>query len=133
MCSSDLLHAGLHGDFATACHILVPQFENGLRVFAQESLGKTVVNIEKDGTQMAGLLKRLLALPEITTTLGEDLIFDLQGLLVMQESVNFRNDLSHGLLGDRSMGVNAIYFWWLCLRICVMLVPIRPSKPAEGS
>jgi hypothetical protein len=125
------LHAGLHGDFAVACHILVPQFENGLRVFAQESLGKTIVSIEKDGTQMAGLLKRLLALPELAAVLGQDMIFDLQGLLVMQESVNLRNNLSHGFLHDRSIGVAAIYFWWLCLRICVLLVPApAPEEPS---
>lgn len=125
------LHAGLHGDFAVATHILVPQFENGLRVFAEEALGKPIVSIEKDGTQMAGLLRRLLALPELEPVLGEDTIFDLQGLLVMQESVNLRNDLSHGFLHDRSFGVLAIYFWWLCLRICVQLTPMRPSPEEQ--
>lgn len=125
------LHAGFHGEFAIACHLLVPQFENGLRMFAQESLGKTLVSINKDGTQMAGLLTRLLNLPELVAVLGEDLIFDLQGLLVMQESVNFRNNLSHGLLRDSDIDASAIYFWWLCIRICVQLTPIQPSKPAE--
>jgi hypothetical protein len=68
------LHAGLHGDFAVACHILLLQFENGLRVFVHDSLGKTIVSIEKDGMQMAGLLKRLLASPDQVPALGGDLI-----------------------------------------------------------
>ena len=38
------------------------------------------------------------------------------------------------LLNDRSSaGVSAIYFWWLWLRICVVLVPARPSRPEEAS
>lgn len=65
----------------------------------------------------------LFSWEELEAALGEDLIFDLQGLLVVQESVNLRNHLSHGLLGDRAFGVSAIYFWWLCLRICFLLVP----------
>jgi hypothetical protein len=82
---------------------------------------------------MVSLLKRLLSLQELADVLGEDLIFDLKGLLVMQESANLRNHLSHGLLGDRDFGVNAIYFWWLCLRLCVMLVPLRPSTSENES
>jgi hypothetical protein len=50
----------------------------------------------------------------------------------MQESVNLRNNLSHGFLDDRSIGTSAMYFWWLCLRICILLVPIRAPVQERG-
>jgi hypothetical protein len=87
-----------------------------------------MVSHDDDGTQSVSLLKRILTHPDLARVLGEDLLFDLQGLLIMQEATNLRNVLSHGLLADREVGLDAIYAWWLCLRICVMLTPINPSE-----
>lgn len=121
------LHAGLYGDYAVAIHLLIPQFENGLRFFVELHLGKTVVSHHDDGTQMARLLDRLLRVPELSQVLGEDLVFDLQGLLIRQEGQNLRNNLCHGLVGDQ-IGQSGMYFWWLCLRMTVMLVPVRKRQ-----
>ena len=122
------LHAGLHGDFVVAIHILIPQLENGLRSFIQDILERPIISHDDDGTQSVNLLKRILTHPDLAKVLGEDLLFDLQGLLIVQEATNLRNVLSHGLLADRSIGLDAVYAWWLCLRICVMLTPIKPSE-----
>ena len=121
------LHAGLHGDFVTAVHILIPQLENGLRVFIEEVLGRPMVAHDDDGTQAVNLFKRVLTHPDLVAVLGEDMLFDLQGLLIAQESTNLRNNMSHGLLPDRGFGFDAMYAWWLCLRICLGLVPARPN------
>lgn len=126
------LHAGLHGDFAVAIHILIPQLENGLRVFIEEVLGKPMVNHGDDGTQAVSLFKRVLNHPDLAKVLGEDLLFDLQGLLIMQESTNLRNTMSHGMLTDRDIGSDAMYAWWLCLRICMMLVPSPQQLQVEA-
>jgi len=127
------IHAGLHGDFVVAIHILLPQLENGLRSFIQDILERPIISHDDDGTQSVSLFKRILTHPDLAKVLGDDLLFDLQGLLIVQESTNLRNVMSHGLLGDRNIGLDAIYAWWLCLRICVMLTPIKPSETESGS
>jgi hypothetical protein len=124
--------AGFQDDFICACHILIPQLENGLRVFVERAFGKTLITHKDDGTQMAGLLGRILAVPELESVLGEDLLFDLRALLIEQDSVNLRNNLSHGLLPDAGFGVEAIYAWWLCLRIAFLLItPSRGNRATE--
>lgn len=49
----------------------------------------------------------------------------------MKEATNFRNDLSHGLLGDRGMGLNAVYVWWICLHLCFGSVPTSRTDDVE--
>lgn len=122
--------AGFQGDFISACHILIPQLENGLRVFVERALGKVLIKHNDDGTQMAGLMGRILAVPELEGVLGEDLLFDLRGLLIEQDAVNLRNNLCHGLLPDDGFGAEAIYAWWLCLRIALLLIAPRRDHPA---
>lgn len=124
------LLAGLHGEFDVACHLLVPQLENALRHFVQEHLDIPLIRHDEDGTQMLGLLNRILNQPELENALGEDVIFDLQGLLVRQESDNLRNELSHGLIGDYDLGLNGIYLWWMSLRLCTMLAPLEAPPSA---
>lgn len=134
------LHAGLHGDFAVAIHILLPQLENGLRAFIEEALGRPMVKHHDDGTQSVNLFRRVLTHPDLAKILGDDLLFDLQGLLIEEAATNLRNRMSHGLLGDREVGFDAMYAWWMCLRLCMMLRPARredepprPPSPAEGT
>lgn len=130
------LHAGLHGDFAVAIHLLLPQLENGLRAFIEEALGKPMVKADDDGTQSVNLFRRVLTHPDLADVLGEDLLFDLQGLLIEQEATNLRNRMSHGLLGDREVGFDAMYAWWMCLRLTFMLTPARreedPAPPPSA-
>lgn len=115
------LHAGLHGDYDVATHILLPQLENALRAYIENVIGKPMVKHADDGTQTMNLFARVLAQPELVAVLGEDLVFDLESLLLVQESTNLRNNTCHGLLADADVGVAAVYAWWLCLRLCVTL------------
>ncbi len=84
-----------------------------------------MVKHDDDGTQAVSLFARVLNHPDLAQALGEDILFDLQGLLIMQESTNLRNSLCHGLLRDEDIGINAVYAWWMVLHICMILVPIR--------
>lgn len=125
------LHAGLHGDFAVAIHMLLPQLENGLRAFIEEALGKPMVKADDDGTQSVNLFRRVLTHPDLAKVLEDDLLFDLQGLLTEQEATNLRNRMSHGVLSDREVGFDAVYAWWMCLRLSIMLTPARrEDEPA---
>lgn len=126
------LRAGLFGDFVSATHLLIPQLENGLRRFMEQQLGKPMVSHRDDGTQMARMLDRLLSMPELAELLGEDIVFDLQGLLVRQEASNLRNRVAHGLVGDHDLGVDGEYLWWRVLQLTVRLIPTAPPKGADS-
>jgi hypothetical protein len=118
------LLAGLHGDFITATHILIPQIENSIReLFKQRGL---VTSKLESGVQEERDLNALLLLAPFREAalgiFGEDLAFDLQGLLVERFGANLRNKFAHGLLEEDDFSAQrpqAIYLWWLTLRLCV--------------
>ncbi len=57
---------------------------------------------------------------ELADILGENLVFDLEGLLVQRFGSNLRNEVSHGLLNiDRFGPGPASYLWWLALKLCI--------------
>jgi len=112
------LLSGLQGDFVTAIHILVPQFENSIRYLLQQQ-GVSTSSIDDEGIQEEYDLNRLLYLDETKQIFGEDLIFHLQGLLVEREGANIRNRMAHGLMypGDFH-SPECMYLWALILRLC---------------
>lgn len=64
--------------------------------------------------------------PKLEELLGEDLVFDLQGLLVERFGVNLRNRMAHGLMGDDEFASpTVLYLWWLMLRICMIYVLVN--------
>jgi hypothetical protein len=125
------LAAGFNGDFATALHILMPQFENSIRILL-DSAGVITSSIDSDGIQNERDLGALLYLPDTARLFGDDLVFEMQGLLVERCGSNLRNLFAHGLLDvDRCVGGQSIYFWWLTLHLAVMplLSQDGPMKP----
>jgi hypothetical protein len=63
--------------------------------------------------------------------LGEDLVFDLQGLLVERFGVNLRNRMAHALMGDEFASPNVLYLWWRVLRICMIYVLVNRNPKRE--
>lgn len=125
------LHAGLVADSLTAVHLLIPQLEASLRyVLAQR--GILTSKIKDEGIQEAYNMNRLLTNPicsePLTTIFGEDLIFDMRGLLVERFGANLRNDMAHGLIDyDYFDTPQARYLWWLSL--CFYTLPLRTVSP----
>lgn len=114
------LLAGLQGDYLLALHLLIPQIENTLRHLLQVQ-GVNVVGIDSNGIQRPFGLETLLPKPELIAILGEDLIFDLRGLLVEPLGWKLRAGIAHGLLDhDAFYSMGAIYLWWLVLRLCFL-------------
>jgi hypothetical protein len=111
------IHAGFEGDFLLATHLLVPQFESSLRRYLKQC--GVVTWILKDGLQKELDLGGLLSLPRTTELLGEDLVFDLRGILTEKFGVNLRNDMAHGNMAEAEFfrGFGPLYFWWLLLRM----------------
>jgi hypothetical protein len=113
------LHAGLNGDLVTAVHLLCPQVEHSVRVIL-ERCDVRVSGLDDERVQEMHLLKANLNKPELTQILGEDIVFDLQGLLVEPFGYNLRNRVAHGLMGiGEFYSLDALYLWWLVLRLCL--------------
>jgi hypothetical protein len=120
------LHAGFNGDFVVAAHLLVPQIENSVR-YLLEQLDIVTSGLDDEGIQDERDLNRTLRLSEftvpLTEVLGEDMLFDLRGLLIERYGSNLRNDVAHGLLDYNAFNTPpCAYLWWLTLRLCCMPV-----------
>lgn len=112
------LLAGFNSDFIVATHILGMQIENSLR-WVLNNEGVITTSLSSEGIQEEIDINRILDFPELIQIFGEDLIFDLKGLLINRFGDNLRNRIAHGLISSDEFSYSAsIYFWWLTLRIC---------------
>lgn len=121
------LYYGLQGDVLVSTHLLIPQIENSLRYILQ-SHGHITSGLDHDQIQDEYTLQRILYeyRKELEQILGEDILFDLQGLLVERFGSNLRNLVAHGLLdGQHFLYRQTLYLWWLTLRLCCL--PIYTS------
>ena len=108
---------GFHGDFMTACHVLIPQIENSLRYVAKTQ-GEEPSQLHGDGSQERNGLKGLLDNPLIIKVLGVDIIGNLQALLVDKIYGDLRNQLAHGYVPASYYNQSpCIFTWWLVLHI----------------
>ena len=73
----------------------------------------------------------LLRMPETTEAFGDDIVFELRGILTEEFGSNLRNLMAHGLLMDGECYAPAIeYLWWLLLRLCV--IPLQYTQDASA-
>ncbi|MEI7557149.1 DUF4209 domain-containing protein [Candidatus Chlorohelix sp.] len=116
------LYEGLIGDFLTAAHILIPQLENSIRYLLYRT-GKITSTFENEGIQNEYDINKTLRMSELTEILGEDIVFELRGLLTEHAGSNLRNLFAHGLLDyERFFNTEVEYVWWLTLRL--LFIPI---------
>lgn len=118
------LHAGLTGDPLVAAHLLLPQIENSIRVILVR-LGRIVSKLDDNGMQDEFDLNRIFYdyWDDLVYLFGEDLAFDLRGLLVERFGSNLRNEGAHGLMDYVTFfSPQVSYVWWLTLRLCFMFL-----------
>jgi hypothetical protein len=126
------LFYGLAGDLLLASHLLTPQIENSLR-FVLEQSGADVSNLNSDLTQPVKVLGPLFSLPEMKNIFGEDLCFELRGLLIEKTGFSFRNRIAHGFVSEAECyGDAAINVWWLALRLCFTPLAV-PEQREPGT
>ena len=126
------LFYGLAGDMLLASHLLTLQIENSLR-YVLEQRGVDVTNLESDLTQPVKVLGPLFGLPEMKTIFGDELCFELRGLLIEKTGHSFRNRIAHGLVGESECyGDAAINVWWIALRLCYTPIAILEQRAAEA-
>lgn len=128
------LAAGFAGDFLVATHLLIPQVENSLRCLLtlQEQLVSNLTS--PGGIQQEFSLNKLFDehQAELADILGENLAFDLEGLLIERFGSNLRNEVSHGLLNfDRFGPGSASYLWWLALKLCIAFWLLADDETEE--
>ena len=122
------LHAGLEGDFVVATHMLIPQLENSLRHVLTKR-GVITSGLDAKGIQDVHLLGSMLYRCEVKSVFGEDVTFDLQGLLVERFGSNLRNEVAHGLMDREAFfSTDAIYLWWLTLHLLVSFQSAHDSQ-----
>jgi hypothetical protein len=143
------LHAGFHGDFLVATHLLTLQIENSLR-YVLESHGVDVSNLMSDGTQPVKVLGAIFDMDETKRIFGEQLCFELRGCLIEKAGYDFRNRVAHGFVSEAECySPPGLTVWWLVLRICLIPLfqsieakktepsgqgtPPNPSNPAGGA
>jgi hypothetical protein len=127
------LSAGFNGDFAGALHLLMPQFENAVRMILAQN-GAITSKVDDEGVQDERSLNELLYGDVARKVFGEDLLFEMQGLLIERFGGNLRNQMAHGLLDVGHMiGSQSIYFWWLTLHLVVRPLLPEPAEDVAGS
>lgn len=113
-------HAGLTGDFLTSSNLLIPQIEHSIRdILIRHSV--ITSHISDSGIENEYALTKTLYMPELQRILGDDITFDLQGLLVNKFGSNLRNLSCHGLVDyENFFSSDYIYLWWITLRLCCL-------------
>jgi len=114
------LLAGFRGEYDVAIHLLIPQFEHGLRSYL-DGQGEIVWNIDlATGLHSEMSLNQLLDLATSKHVLGDD--FNLKCLLIEKSGFNIRNEISHGLVEEAEFfSPSSIYVWWILLKIALEL------------
>ncbi|MDB5346019.1 MAG: hypothetical protein JWP89_4396 [Schlesneria sp.] len=130
------LHAGIHGKFIEAIHVLIPQLEELLR--CQLNLRHVITSsIDADGIQLEFDLNRLLLMPETESLLGEDLCFTCRFLFTEKHGYNLRNEMAHGMRSSATFfSAEGVYAWWLVLHLVASqyanaLLSTGPTKGTE--
>ncbi|XNO33380.1 DUF4209 domain-containing protein [Vibrio alginolyticus] len=113
------LYFGFEYDFASAIHLLVPQWEHIVRTILKESDVHTTM-LDADGIDMECGLSTLLEKKEAEEIFDDNLLFEMTAFLTHKRGPNLRNELAHGLLDDdRVCSYSAIYWWWRSLKLVV--------------
>ena len=137
------LHAGMHGDFAVAVSLLVPQVEYALAymVSAAHHEPDGAGNARTDDAAGDINLNTALRDPNQSAVLaaafgpqGNDLVFTLRMILVERFGANLRPRMAHGLMSYDEFFDDAIspYLWWLTLHLCCLTIQtMRPPLSGE--
>jgi len=129
------LKAGIDGDRMMCAHFLIPQLENSLRHILR-SAGANVTDLKQDYTQDEATLGRIFSEHKqlLIELIGEEVYFNLKGLLISKYSTNLRNLSLHGLMTDDEFdNYEILYLWWLVLRIFLAPFRLSPKTQVESN
>lgn len=104
---------GFNNEFISSAHLLLPQMENSLRYIATQA-GMVMTNYDKKEQHeniLGGTLQKMEGI------IDADLLAELKNFLNDTSSVNFRNELAHGLMNSVLIHHYGKYLWWLFLKL----------------
>jgi hypothetical protein len=129
------LYFGMKGDFVTACHVLIPQIENAIRVILKEN-GVNTLLVNRSGYDEERDLGWLLADPKTEQLFTADVVFALRALLLHRFGPHLRNLLAHGTLEPGVLSDwPGVYLWWVAMVFCYapLLAKRTPAAAPAGS
>jgi len=115
------LFAGFRENWVTAAHLLAPQIESGLRHLLRQG-GVITTGLDSQDIQEQKSLNRMMEEESLRQpleeSLGENVVFDLEGLLNESSGANLRNLVAHGLSDDGTHWSPQVeYMWWMMIRL----------------
>jgi hypothetical protein len=115
------LFAGFRENWVTAAHLLAPQIESGLRHLLRQG-GVITTGLDSQDIQEQKSLNRMMEEESLRQpleeSLGENVVFDLEGLLNESSGANLRNLVAHGLSDDGTYWSPQVeYMWWMMIRL----------------
>lgn len=118
----------LDGDYISALHVLIPQFEACLReMFNGGGIATTV--IKAGVVQHEQVMTEFLLREEVKEALGEDFHAYICTVMISQDGWNLRNDIAHGLAKRNTFNISqALVVFHLFIR----LFSYRLIKSSEG-
>ncbi len=128
------LFYGMMGEIYEALHILAPQVENLFRCVAEEC-GAVIVKLNDDNTSEAKMLRKVFDTPELLECYDNDILFLFKGLLNEKSGANIRNEIAHGLMGERigNAGASRFFFWWVVKILSFTSIECRRILLSENS
>lgn len=111
------------GKYYESLHILAPQTENLFRHLAKE-VGALTVTMETDGTSKEKVLSSIFDLKELKECYDNDILFLFKGLLNEQGGANIRNNIAHGIMGQRQSYSGECLFF-ICAVIKLLVISSR--------
>lgn len=113
------IHAGFHNELDLCAYYLIPQIEESIRYVLKQN-GIITSKLDSKLIQEERLLGTLLSMPETIEIFGQDLVFELRGLLCEKHGCDLRNRLAHGFLSyNECFNYDVLLLWWHVIRLCV--------------
>ncbi len=107
------IFSGFQNNYILASHLLLPQIENSIKLLAEKCdllTAKLYEDLQHDNT-LGGILDKLINISD------SEFLKELKDFLVETNSVNFRNEVAHGIYEPSQIDYYGIYLWWLSLKL----------------
>ena len=121
-------------DFIAASRILIPEIEGNLR-YLVERLGGNPYDRDEEGNFVAQGLGAMLSRHQalLSKSLGADLLFEIEGLLLYPGGSSLRTDIAHALGARYGLDLDSICGCHMALRLCCGYIPPDNIEAVEAA
>ena len=85
--------------------------------------------MEGDGTERVRTMDDIISLKEVTDSIHEDILINIQALFLSRYGANLRNCIAHGTVSDSSFqSALCMYAWAFIFRLCYMWQPYDDNR-----